>query len=392
VRQPARSSILFARNLFLPADLGGNRYPYETIRRLGQRGHPVTVATPRLHRQFPNLTGVRYHLYRVARPHPSISHFTNLLGATIALRNVPPHDVAMAGSYDAALALGLAGVAPRTPLVFLFHSEFYSEWVQSRALARRLILRYMAAAERRVFELSARIVAVSEFSARQIASRAPAAANRVRVVPTGVETNFFTPADSKVTARAALGLPADEPLVLGVGRLAGVKQFDRLITAFTVACTRGLQARLVIAGGGPERARLDHLISTYGMGGRIQLAGYCDPPRLRAYMQAADLQVCTSAFENLSLAILEGMACGTPVLGTPGGGTPQLIGQVDPALVLADDHAHTLADALPDWLSDRERLARLGRRARALAVEQYDWERVVDGLESVCGEVARAWR
>jgi glycosyltransferase involved in cell wall biosynthesis len=113
---------------------------------------------------------------------------------------------------------------------------------------------------------------------------------------------------------------------------------------------------------------------------------------LRAYMQGADLQVCTSAFENLSLAILEGMACGTPVLGTPGGGTPGLIGQIDPALVLADDHAHTLADALPDWLSDRERLARLGRRARALAVEQYDWERVVDGLESVCGEVARPWR
>ena len=104
-------------------------------------------------------------------------------------------------------------------------------------------------------------------------------------------------------------------------------------------------------------------------------------------MQAADLQVCTSAFENLSLAILEGMACGTPVLGTPGGGTPELVGQIDPALVLADDQPHTLAEALPVWLSDRERLAALGRRARALAVERYDWERVVDGLEAVCSEV-----
>ena len=251
----ARSSILFARNLFLPADLGGNRYPYETMRRFGQRGHPVTVSTPHLHGQFPELTGVRYHRYRIARPHPAVSHFTNLLGATLALRNMPPHDVAIAGSYDAALALGFARISPRTPLVFLFHSEFYSEWVQSRTLARRLILRYMAAAERRVFALSARIVAVSEFSARQIASRAPAAADRVRVVPTGVETDFFTPAEDRIAARTALGLPADEPLVLGVGRLAGVKQFDRLITAFAVACARGLKARLVIAGGGPERAQ-----------------------------------------------------------------------------------------------------------------------------------------
>jgi glycosyltransferase involved in cell wall biosynthesis len=388
-----RDSILFARNLFLPADLGGNRYPYETMRRLAERSHPVTVATPRLHGHFPDLPGVRYHLYPVLRPHPAISHFTNLLGATLAMRRVPRHAVAIAGSYDAALALGLAGVVPRTPLVFLFHSEFYSEWVQSRALARQLLHRYMAAVERRVFGLSARLVAVSEFSARQIRSRAPSAADRVRVVPTGVDTGYFTPPVSKTLARTELALGNDdEPLILGVGRLAGVKQFDRLITAFAVASARGLKARLVIAGGGPERPRLEGLIATYGMAERIQLAGYCDPPRLRALMQAADLQVCTSLFENLSLAILEGMACGTPVLGTPGGGTPELLSAIHPELVLQDDHAHTLADALPAWLSDPVRLSTLGQRARDLAVERYDWERVVDGLEAVCAEVAPGWQ
>src|SRR6185503_17861099 len=148
---------------------------------------------------------------------------------------------------------------------------------------------------------------------------------------------------SKPAAKRDLGLDPTEPLLLGVGRLAGVKQFDRLITAFAVARAQGLCARLVLAGDGPERARLEHLVATYGVGDHVQVAGFCDPPRLRAFMQAADLQVCTSAFENLSLAILEGMACGTPVLGTPGGGTPELIAQIDPQLVLADDRAHTLA-------------------------------------------------
>ncbi len=385
-------SVLFARNLFLPEDLGGNRYPFETIRRLAERGHAVTVATPRLHGRFPTLAGVRYRLYPVRRPHPAVSHFTNLVGATLAMRNVPRHAVAMAGSYDAALALGLARVVPRTPLVFLFHSEFYSEWVQSRALVRQLLHRYMAAVERRVFGMAARIVAVSRFSARQIRNRSPRAADRVRVVPTGVDTRYFFPAQSKASARAELNLDSDQPLVLGVGRLAGVKQFDRLVTAFAVASARGLRARLVIAGAGPERDRLAALVSTYGLNDRIELAGYCGPPRLRALMQAADLQVCTSAFENLSLAILEGMACGTPVLGTPGGGTPELVGLIDPELVLPDDHAHTLAEALPAWLGDRERLHRLGQRARGVAVERYDWERVVDGLEAVCAEVTSACR
>ena len=388
---PTRESILFARNLFLPEDLGGNRYPYETIRRLGQRGHPVTIVTPRLHGRFPQLAGVRYQLYPVQRPHPSVSHVSNLLGATIALKALKrrkKYDVTIAGSYDVALALGWAGIVPRTPLVFLFHSELYSEWVQSRAAVRGVLRRYMAAIERRVFALSARIVAVSEFSAQQIRARAPQAHDKVRVIPTGVETDFFCPPADKHALRHQLGFDAECPLVLGVGRLAGVKQFDRLITAVAVARARGLQAHLVIAGDGPERASLARLIATYGAQESIQLAGYCDPSRLRGFMQAADLQVCSSAFENLSLAILEGMACGTPVLTTPGGGSPELVAQIDPELVLPDDHAHSIADALPLWLRDRRRLAELGHRARRLAVERYDWERVVDGLESVCGEVA----
>jgi glycosyltransferase involved in cell wall biosynthesis len=381
----APESILFARNLFLPADLGGNRYPYETIRRLGARGHRVTVATPRLHGRFPPLPGVSYWLYPIWRPHPSISHFTNLASATVAFRGLPTHDAALVGSYDAALALDWARVVPRTPMVFVYHSEFYSEWVAARAPVLR---RYMAAVERRVFGSSARIVAVSEFSARQIKERTPRSSERVRVIPTGVETDFFTPPPDGSTVRRDLGLPLDEPIALGVGRLAGVKQFDRLVTAFAVACARGLRARLVIAGDGPERPTLERLVETYGIKDRVLLAGYCDPPRLRSFMQAADLQVCTSVFENLSLAILEGMACGTPVLGTPGGGTPELVGQIDAGLVLVDDHTHSLADALPGWLADRARLAELGQRARRLAVERYDWERVVDGLETICTEVA----
>ena len=200
------------------------------------------------------------------------------------------------------------------------------------------------------------------------------------------------PADSKADAKRALGLAPDVPLALGVGRLAGVKQFDRLITGFVAARAQGLRATLTIAGGGPEHARLQRLIETFGAQNDITLAGYCDPPRLRAFMQAAEVQVCSSAFENLSLAILEGMACGTPVLGTPGGGTPELLELLDPRLVLADDSAATLADALPTWLADPARLDEFGARARQLAVERYDWERVVDGLEAVCGEVAPASR
>ena len=109
-------------------------------------------------------------------------------------------------------------------------------------------------------------------------------------------------------------------------------------------------------------------------------------------MQAADLQVCTSVFENLSLAILEGMACGTPVLGTPGGGTAGAVGLIDPELVLPDDHAAHPGRRVARLAGRPPTPAALGARARTLAVERYDWERVVDGLEAVCGEVVPGWR
>jgi len=257
--------------------------------------------------------------------------------------------------------------------VFLYHSEFYSEWVHARSAVRRVLRRYMAAVERQVFALSARIVAVSEFSARQIRSRLPEATERVRVVPTGVETDFFSPPLLKAELRGELNLPAAESVVLGVGRLAGVKQFDRLVTAFAVGVARGMDARLVIAGEGPERANLERLVATYGVQDRVRLAGYCNREQLRAYMQAADLQVCASAFENLSLAILEGMACGLPAIASdyPGvravveeGQTGLLVSQGDPGAVRSGGDSGAVRLSAPPLytrFADAQRLATLLR-------------------------------
>src|SRR5439155_18593841 len=166
----------------------------------------------RLHDRFPALPNVRYRLYPVLRPHPLVSHVTNLLAGSAALRleRRRGHRVALAGSYEAALSIGRLRVAP---LVFLFHSEFYSEWVQRRGPLRPALRAYMGLVERAVFGRSQRIVAVSQFSARQIAARSPAAADRVRVIPTGVETDYFGPVNDKRAARAEPGFGSDEPLL-----------------------------------------------------------------------------------------------------------------------------------------------------------------------------------
>lgn len=393
---PGARRLLFARNLFLPRDFGGNRYPYEVVRRLGARGNGVTVLTPHHGTPFPPLNGVRYRHYPVSRRHPFATHLTNVAAAWIALRGraAQTAETLLVGSYDVALAVALLP-APRPPMVFFFHSEFYSEWVTTlesgpRRMLGRVVRAYMGLVERRVFEASARIVAVSRFSADQIATRDRVAAAKVRVVPTGVDTRFFTPPADRAAAKRAVSVPEDTLLLLGVGRLVGVKQFDRLIEGVASARRAGLDARLVLAGSGPDQPDLEALAARQGVAEQVRFDGYQDQHRLRALMQAADLQVCSSKFENFSLAILEGMACGTPVLGTPGGGTPELVAPVSPALVLEDDRAETIGGALLALSREPAELAELGRRARTLVAERYDWERVVDGLERVIDEVRGA--
>jgi glycosyltransferase involved in cell wall biosynthesis len=323
-----------------------------------------------------------------------LTHASNVAASTAALAGLGESGarVVIAGSWDVALGAGASLLAPRTPLVFLYHSEFYSEWVQAlgggvRAKLKRAVGSYMRWAERRVLGLATRIVAVSQFSAEQIRERAPWAADKIVVIPTGVDTAFFTPVEDRAAARSALGY-GEEPVLLGVGRLAGVKQFDRLIAAVGLLRDRGVRVRLALAGDGPLRADLEAQVRSLGLQDQVEFRGFCDADQLRAVMQAADIQVCSSAFENFSLAILEGLACGTPVLGTPGGGTPELVGGLDQRLVLPGDSAEAMADGVERLLADPAELARLRTAARAYVAERYDWGRVVDRLETLIAEVA----
>ena len=153
--RPRVSSILFARNLFLPDDLGGNRYPYETMRRLGRARPPGHRRHAAAARPFPGAAGRALSPVPVHRPHPAVSHFTNLLGATLALRGVPRHAVAIAGSYDAALGPWAGAASSRARRwCSCFTRSSTRSGCKRAALARQLLRRYMAAVERRVFSLS----------------------------------------------------------------------------------------------------------------------------------------------------------------------------------------------------------------------------------------------
>ena len=136
---------------------------------------------------------------------------------------------------------------------------------------------------------------------------------RYAVVPNGVDPAHFVPG-SREQARIRLGLPADGPLALTLGRLCPQKGQDLLLEVWPAVLDRVPGARLALVGDGPDRDKLTALIrSRPRLADSVSLAGGTDDSR--SWYQACDLLVLPSRWEGMALVPLEAMACGRPVVG-----------------------------------------------------------------------------
>lgn len=222
-------------------------------------------------------------------------------------------------------------------------------------------------------------------------------AARIRTVPCGVDVSEFYPA-SKAAARRALGLAADEFVILQLGRMVPRKGIDNVVRALA-RLPAALNARLLVVGGEsatpderatPEIARLRAIARECGVAARVTFTGQRQRAELRDCYAAADVFVTTPWYEPFGITPLEAMACGTPVIGAAVGGiqysvvdgvTGYLVPARDPAALaarLAHLHAHpALAEAF----------GRAGvRRVRSM----FTWDRIAGELADVYRSVLPA--
>lgn len=240
--------------------------------------------------------------------------------------------------------------------------------LQARFLLRRRI-------EKRNLGCSRTVIVLSEHSRREVLDLNPA--SRLVLIPGGADTGrFVPPAHGKAAARAALGLPAAGPLLLSIRRLAPRMGLDTLIQAMPAVLADAPDALLLIGGKGPEHARLSRLIQTLGLQDNVRLLGFIPDDRLAAHYQAADLFVLpTLALEGFGLVTTEALACGTPVLGTPVGATPELLAPLDRRLVAAGADAPSLAQAIAGFLHSRWRHALTPECLHTYVRDHYTWDR-----------------
>ncbi len=156
------------------------------------------------------------------------------------------------------------------------------------------------------------IVAISTGAADEVARLIKISRKKIQVFYLPVLTERFYELKAQPVENPSL-LAKDVPNILSVGRLTPAKDFATLIRAFSIMSKR-IPSRLIIMGEGESRQELEELILDYGLKETVILPGFVD--NCYPYMGACDLFVVSSAWEGLSLVLIEAMACGASVVST----------------------------------------------------------------------------
>lgn len=201
------------------------------------------------------------------------------------------------------------------------------------------------------------------------------------IVPNGIHLSDFAhlPACEPFRARWKLG---SGPVVLFLGRLHERKGLQYLIPAFAYAVTHIPDARLLIVG--PDEGMLNTLkaqVSEYNLAGRVIFTGLLTGADKLAALAAADLFALPAVGEGFSMAVLEAMACGLPVLLTPGCNFPEVM-DVGAGLVVERDAA-ALSAGLHTLLANQNRREQMGHAARQMIQVRYTWPQVAAQLVDV---------
>lgn len=221
--------------------------------------------------------------------------------------------------------------------------------------------------------LAARFVAVSPMTADFAREIRECPEDRLRVVQNGTDLDRFRPdPEARAALRAELGV-ADDAVLLGtVGRMAPVKNHALLVRA--AAPLLGPRLHLAIAGGGPEAPRTRALVEELGVAAFVHLVGEIrEVPR---FLAALDAFVLSSDVEGLPLSVTEAMGVALPVVSTAVGGVPKVVVAGETGLLVPSRDEAALREALRAIASDGATRARMGQRARELALELYSAERM----------------
>lgn len=343
------------------------------VRELARRGHELHVAAGRvaLQEELPK----NVHLY----PFGAVGRLRYMYAIRQLARRLGDFDVVhQLNPVEVGVSLALVG--DETPLVL---GPYIPSWAPSGpgadaqvgSLARRVKRVLREAQQRR----AATVLLTTRAAASEVEGRGSSA--RVEQLPHGIDADVWRP-----PANPTMG-----QTVLFLANLEVRKGIHVLLDAFEGVAGRLPEARLRVAGDGPERAAVERRVRESPRLARVELLGHLDRDGALAAMQACDVYCLPSYGEPFGMTALEAMACARPLVVTAAGGLQHLVPEDGGSKVPVGDPV-ALADALVTLLDDAGLRQSMGAANRATVEERFAWRRVGERLERLYDEAIRGRR
>ena len=248
--------------------------------------------------------------------------------------------------------------------------------------ARKAVFR---AVEKSLARSTRVLIAVSAAVKDDLVALGIAPADRIRVIPLGLELERLTGALPRGSLRGEAGVPDGVPLVGIVGRLTAIKDVPAFLAAAAEIRARVGDARFAVVGDGEERGALEADAARRGLGGIVHFHGW-------RYDMAdvygdLDVVVNTSLNEGTPVALIEAMAAGRPVVATRVGGTPDLLGDGARGVLVAPGDAAAIASAVCDSLRGGALVQARIDAARAYVLAEHGVGRLVRDMDGLYREM-----
>lgn len=227
------------------------------------------------------------------------------------------------------------------------------------------------------YKSAARIIAISRWSAER-AIRSGVPEQKVTIVYEGVGIPAIPTVERRAAARSRWGVAADTFLLGCVGVLSPDKGQECLIHALAAVRRKYPRARLLLAGDGPCRARLDASARELGLADAVIFAGFVDD--VEEVYAALDLFLLPSFFEALSNALMSAMAYAVPSIAFNCGGPAEIIEHGKSGLLIEAGNVEALSASIATMLDDSGLREMLGNQGRERIQENFSVEKMVDGM------------
>ena len=255
--------------------------------------------------------------------------------------------------------------------------------------ATDLKMRFYNLFDRRSLPRADRVLTVCKAFANDLAQQKGLARSRISVLHNSIRPVPRATKAEALALREQLGITIGDRIILSVGRLSKEKAQADLIRAFARLrdTNPDLQAKLVIVGEGPERAKLEAETNSTGVADRVIFTGQVS--NVRPYYAITDVLANVSHSEGSPYVLLEAMAAGVPIVATAVGGVPEMLSDGESATLVPPGDSAAMAAAMGRLLKDEDLSRRLVTNASDLAANRFSPETYVRSLVNIYSDIRR---